>query len=122
MRVVPGPQAEAAQAARGVAAADAEQRAPVAAAARRHPGQRPGARAAGQPEQHGLGLVVQGVAEQHGRGAGDAAASSSAWYLAAAGRRLRARPAPPAAGTRRACHRVEAQAGQGRRPRGRLLR
>ena len=27
------------------------------------------ARAAGQPEQHGLGLVVEGVPEQHQRGA-----------------------------------------------------
>ena len=35
-------------------------------ATRRHPGQRPGARAAGQPEQHRLGLVVEGVAEQDG--------------------------------------------------------
>ena len=32
-----------------------------------HAGQRPGARAAAEAEQHGLGLVVEGVAEQHGR-------------------------------------------------------
>ena len=37
------------------------------AGARPHPGDRPRPRSAGQAEQHGLGLVVGGVAEQHRR-------------------------------------------------------
>ena len=48
--------------------AHAEQRPGEDAAARRHARQRPGAGPAGEPEQHGLRLVVEGVAEQH-RGA-----------------------------------------------------
>ena len=52
----------------GVVAAYAEQRAREDAEGRPHPLQRPPARAAGQAEQHGLGLVVEGVAEQHQRG------------------------------------------------------
>ena len=50
--------------------AEAEQRAAETATPGRHPRQGPRARAAGQPEQHGLGLVVAGVAEQHRRGPG----------------------------------------------------
>ena len=42
-----------------------------------HPGQRAPARTAREPEQHRLGLVVQGVAEQHGAGGGRAATASS---------------------------------------------
>ena len=57
----------------------------------RHAGQRPGAGAAGQPEQHGLGLVVEGVAEQDDVGAEPLGAPrSSAAY------RARRAPPPPA--------------------------
>ena len=49
-----------------VGAGDVEQRPAVAVEAAAHPGERPAARAAGQAEQHGLGLVVAGVPEQHG--------------------------------------------------------
>ena len=51
-------------------AADAEERPRVAAGARGHAGEARGARAAGEPEQHGLGLVVERVAEQHERRSG----------------------------------------------------
>jgi inorganic pyrophosphatase len=47
-------------------AADTEQRPPVLAANGSHPLQTRGPAAAGQPEQHGLGLVVEGVGEEHG--------------------------------------------------------
>ena len=43
----------------------AQEGAQVESAPGRHTGQRPGAGAAGQPQQHLLGLVIQGVAEQH---------------------------------------------------------
>ena len=49
---------------RGGRAAQAEQRAQPAAVARRHPGDRARPGAAAEPEQHRLGLVVEGVAEQ----------------------------------------------------------
>ena len=55
----------AAQAARVVARGRSSSGRRQRPAPRRHPGQRPGARAPGQPEQHGLGLVVEGVPEQH---------------------------------------------------------
>ena len=63
-----------------------------------HPGERPAARAAGQPEQHGLGLVVEGVAEQHDARRRSAAATSAEHGVPRlAGRRL----GPLAAGRRR---------------------
>ena len=54
----------------GGRATDAEQRPRVPARAGGHAGEARGARAAGEPEQHGLGLVVERVAEQHERGSG----------------------------------------------------
>ncbi len=69
MRVVPdGERLDHARLAGGLPV-DGQERAAVAAAGagdRRHAGQRAGAGAAGQPEQHRLRLVVAGVAEQHG--------------------------------------------------------
>ena len=62
-----------------------------------HAGQRAGAGAAGQAEQHGLGLVVAGVAEQHRGGAGRSAAASRARVAGVAGGGL----GPAAAGRRR---------------------
>ena len=48
-----------------------------------HPLQRAAARSPGQPEQHRLGLVVEGVPQQHARGRRSAAASCArAAYLA----------------------------------------
>ena len=58
----------AAQAASVCFAGDAEQRAPELVERGPHPGDRAATGAAGQPEQHGLGLVVEGVAEQHDAG------------------------------------------------------
>ncbi len=46
--------------------ADVQQRAPEQAVAARHARQRACAGAAGEPQQHRLGLVVEGMAEQHG--------------------------------------------------------
>ena len=47
-------------------AADAEQRPGPGVVPRTHAGDRPRPGTPGQPEQHGLGLVVGGVAEQDG--------------------------------------------------------
>ena len=69
VRVLPGRQAEVGADGGGGRAAKAEQRTAVRVSPGGHPGQRPGARSAGQPEQDGLGLVVQGVPEQDRRGA-----------------------------------------------------
>ena len=49
----------------GVVARDVEQRPAVAVERPPHAGQGPAAGAAGEAEQHGLGLVVAGVPEQH---------------------------------------------------------
>ncbi len=49
---------------------EAEHRAAEASTPGRHPRQGPRAGATGQPEQHRLGLVVTGVAEQHRRSPG----------------------------------------------------
>jgi len=43
-----------------------QQRPQEGAAPNRHAGQRPDAGAAQQPQQHRLGLVVEGVSQQHG--------------------------------------------------------
>ena len=64
VRVLPGLQAEVGADGGGGRAAQPEQRTTVRIPPGGHPGQRPGARSAGQPEQDGLGLVVQGVPEQ----------------------------------------------------------
>ncbi len=53
----------------GVGAGDVEQRPPVAVEAAPHARDRASTGATRQPEQHRLGLVVAGVAEQHPRGA-----------------------------------------------------
>ena len=50
-------------------AAHAEEGTAEAAAGGRHPGEGPAAGTAGEAEQHLLGLVVEGVAEEHGGGA-----------------------------------------------------
>ena len=47
-----------------------------------------GHRTAGQPEQHGLGLVVQGVPEQHGRPARRSASAAQRRVAGLPGRRL----------------------------------
>ena len=60
----------------------------------RHAGQGPGSRAAGEPEQHGLGLVVQGVPEQDGRGAVRGRRAPRARVPGRAGRRLGPPPGP----------------------------
>ncbi len=53
----------------GLRAGEAEQRPAEDPERAAHAGQRASAAAAGQPEQDGLGLVVEGVPEQHRRGA-----------------------------------------------------
>ena len=71
----------------GVGAGHVEQRPAVVVEAAAHAGQRPAARAAGQAEQDGLGLVVEGVAEEH---------ADRAEVLRPAGRGRRTAPrAPP---------------------------
>ena len=116
VRVVPGPQAE------GVARnpqggpPHAEQRPPVVAAGGRHPGQRPGARAAGQAEQDRFRLVVQAVAEQDGAGAGAPGHLVQRLVAGAARRGLRAaRTGPGHDRHRHGLHRVKAESGQDRR-------
>ena len=84
------------QAASVCGAGHVEQRAAVARrSARRIPGERPAARAAGEPEQHRLGLVVEGVPEQHHVGVEAAAATS------ARARRTAPRGPPPPGPSRR---------------------
>ena len=70
MRVVPGLEPESAQEARVASRRTASSGRRHGPATRVHPLQARRAAAAGEPQQHGLGLVVEGVAEQHGDGAG----------------------------------------------------
>ena len=68
-RVVPPGEALGGARGPGLLAGDPQQRAVVAAAGGRHPGEAAGPGAAGQPEEHLLGLVVEGVAEEDEAGA-----------------------------------------------------
>ncbi len=80
------------------------------------PGQGPRPGAAGQPEQHGLGLVVAGVAEQHRRRPGLVRHLLQRGVAGAAGGRFRAAgPGKPVHGHPDLPHRVEAQGAQARR-------
>ena len=65
-----GPELDALGQARGlgVGAGEVEQRAPVDLERTSHPRQRPPTRSTGQPEEHRLRLVVEGVPEQHDPG------------------------------------------------------
>ena len=65
VRVLPGAQPQ--LRARGVrhAAPHTQQRPTPGRVVGAHPGDRPGARTASQPEQHGLGLIVESVGQQH---------------------------------------------------------
>ena len=67
VRVVPRPPARGRAGGPGGRAAHAEQRPQPRRVPAAHPGERARAGPAAQPEQHGLGLVVEGVAEQHRR-------------------------------------------------------
>ena len=78
----PGPRRR--RPARTTSRGEAQQRAPERAAHRGHAGQRAGPAPAGQPEQHRLGLVVEGVAEQDGAPAVASSAASRAVAGAAA--------------------------------------
>ena len=66
----------------GRGAADAEQRPHGTARSPRHALQARRPAAPREPEQHGLGLVVEGVAEQHGDAPVSSSAASSASYRA----------------------------------------
>ncbi len=92
----------------GGRAPDAEQRPAVATGRGGHALQAGGAASAGEAEQHGLGLVVEGVAEQHELGAG----STVVWRSSTAYRAARAAASGPPSvptSTRDDGHRVEAQ-------------
>ena len=79
VRVLPGAEPASAHAQRGCVARRPEQRAAEhAPRTGGHPGQRAGAGAAGQPEQHRLGLVVERVPEQHGPATASSARSAAA--------------------------------------------
>ncbi len=67
VRVVPEGQALRPARRRRVRAPQTEQRPQPGWVPGLHAGQRPGSRAAAEAEQHGLGLVIEGVAEQDGR-------------------------------------------------------
>jgi hypothetical protein len=68
VRVVPGAQAQRRAGRPRPVPADGQERPAVHAGPLGHAGQGAAAGPAGQPEQHRLGLVVERVAEQHGRG------------------------------------------------------
>jgi hypothetical protein len=91
VRVVPVGQVPGRAGGAGGLPADPEQRAQPAAVDRAHAGDRPRPGAAAEPEQHGLGLVVEGVREQDGAVAGGLGEGGVA---GAAGGRLRT-PASP---------------------------
>ena len=65
MRVLPDLEALDLAGGDGVGVGDVEQRAAVVVEGPAHPGERAAAGAAGEADQHGLGLVVAGVPEQH---------------------------------------------------------
>ncbi len=88
-----------------------EQRAPEAPAPRRHAGERTGAGAARQAQQHGLRLVVAAVPEQHRRGAQPLPGLLQRGVAGGPGSRLRPTGTTHAHGGD--LHRRESQAGQG---------
>ncbi len=89
VRVGPGPEPGLGAGGGRGGAVEGQQRAAVRAAVARHPAERPGAGAAEQPEQDGLGLVVGGVAEQHRHGAGAVGGRLQRGVPGGAGRGLR---------------------------------
>ena len=91
VRVLPRLEAKLGAGGGGGAAAHGQQRPAVPAAAGGHPGQRPAARTAGQPEQDGLRLVVEGVAEQDRDGIMLVSGLVEGGVPGLAGRRFRAR-------------------------------
>ena len=113
LRVIPGLEAQGGAGGPGLGPADPQQRAQAAAAALGHPGQRAGAGAARQAEQHGLGLVVRVWPEQDRRragGVGDAVAAPGTWPP---GRPPPGRAPDRGHGDADAPHRVEAHPGEG---------
>ena len=110
----------AATGAAGLRAAEAAGAAADTARDRRHPGQRPGARAAGESEQDSLGLIVQRVPEHDRRARPSAAcAAASARRTWPTGRRLPAlvaRPGPARPGYRHRARQRWAQAKAGQQP------
>ena len=86
-----------------------EQGAAEAAAGGRHPGQRPCPGAAGEAEQHLLGLVVEGVPEQHGHRPVPVGGRLEGGVAGLAGGGLQARRPTPATSTVTHLDGVEAQ-------------
>ena len=91
-RVVPGVQALNLADRQGVRAAQSQERPQQAVPGGPHPGQGAGSGAAGEPEQHLFGLVVEGVAEQDCPGAGVVGGGFQGSMAGVPGRRLRAHP------------------------------
>ena len=76
----------------GVRAAQSQERPQQAVPGGPHPGQGAGSGAAGEPQQHLFGLVVEGVPEQDCPGAGVVGGSFQGSVAGVPGRRFRAHP------------------------------